>query len=154
MKLPIILSSFALFVVSQLIYVNLSFSQEVLPTQAAVQDTVFDSTLSENFGRAGVVGAEPIKGMMNFRRMILDNYRIPAAAISNRVKGAVICSFVITKEGTLTDVKIVQHLGHGTGEELRRVLRSSSKKYLWKPGTIDGKPQSIRYNIPYTISFN
>ncbi|QBR12305.1 energy transducer TonB [Sphingobacterium sp. CZ-2] len=152
MRLPIILSSFALFVVSQLLFVNLSFSQEVLPAKTAEQDTVYDSTSLENFGREGVVAAEPLKGMTNFRKMILNNYRLPASAISNGVNGKVICSFVITKEGKLTDVKIVQQLGHGTGEELRRVIRSSSKKYLWKPGTVDGQPKSIRYNIPFTIS--
>lgn len=59
---------------------------------------------------------------------------------------AVFAHFVIEKDGSISDIKILRDFGYGSGKELERVLKLSSK---WKPATIEGKPVRCLYNLPY-----
>ncbi|QQL49673.1 energy transducer TonB [Mucilaginibacter ginkgonis] len=92
--------------------------------------------------------AEPAGGMDKFYKFLGNNIRYPAVARENNVQGRVICQFVVERDGSLTDIKVVRGLGSGTDEEAVRVLKSSPK---WKPGIQNGKPVRQQYTIP--ISF-
>ena len=63
-------------------------------------------------------------------------------------QGKVFVSFVIEKNGELTDIQVVKNLGDGTDEEAIRVLKASPK---WLPGVQNGRLVRVKYNIP--ISF-
>lgn len=59
--------------------------------------------------------------------------------------GRVFVSFVVEKDGTLTDIKIIRDAGYGTGKEAERVLRKCPK---WVPGEQNGKKVRVLYSLP------
>ncbi len=84
-------------------------------------------------------------GMSSFYKFIGDNLKYPLEAIANNVQGSVLISFIVEKDGALKDIKVNRKLGYGTDEEAVRVLGLSKR---WNPGMQNGKPVSVKYNIP------
>ncbi|MGK4566019.1 energy transducer TonB [Flavobacterium sp. 3HN19-14] len=72
------------------------------------------------------------------------NFRTP----DEEVKGKVIVQFVVEKDGSLTDIKVVRDLGYGTGAEAIRVLKSAPK---WKPGIQNGRAVRVLFSLPISI---
>src|SRR5690606_28684834 len=60
-------------------------------------------------------------GMDGMFQFLGTNIKYPEAAKSNGVEGLVVASFVVETDGSVSDVKIVKSLGHGTDEETMRV---------------------------------
>ncbi|MEO6149206.1 MAG: TonB family protein [Mucilaginibacter sp.] len=88
-------------------------------------------------------------GLSAFGKYLSNNIKYPAVARENNVQGRVFLTFVVEKDGALTDIKVLRSLGSGTDEEAIRVLKKSPK---WKPGIQNGRPVRVQYNIP--IAFN
>ncbi len=84
-------------------------------------------------------------GQEKMSEYIAANLRYPKQAIENGIRGKVICSMVINKEGMVTDVKVLKGIGGGCDEEALRVLRAMPR---WKPGKYQGKPANVFMNIP------
>ena len=85
-------------------------------------------------------------GYSAFYKFIGDNLKYPETAIENKVEGSVMASFIIEKDGTLTNIKIdKKKLGSGTDEEAIRVLKLTKK---WEPGISNGKAVRVKYQIP------
>jgi len=87
-------------------------------------------------------------GQKELAKYVGTNLRYPAAARQNNIQGKVYVSFIVEKDGQLTDVRIRQGIGGGCDEEAVRVLRASPK---WKPGTISGSPVRTYYVLPITF---
>lgn len=87
-------------------------------------------------------------GMDKFYKYLSKSIRYPAMAQENNIQGKVFLSFIIEKNGSLTDIKVERKLGYGTDEEAVRVLAASPK---WVAGVQNGKFVRVKYNIP--ISF-
>lgn len=90
-------------------------------------------------------------GMQQFYKTISSNIKYPEAAIKNKVQGTVFISFIVEKDGSLSDIKIDRKLGSGTDEEAVRVIGLTSK---WNPGIDKGKPVRVKYNIPVKFSLS
>jgi TonB family protein len=88
-------------------------------------------------------------GINKFYEFLANNIQFPKEAIKRKIRGNVFVSFVIEKDGSVTNVEVVRGLGGGTDEEAVRVLKLSPK---WEPGMQDGKPVKVRYNIPIKFS--
>lgn len=86
--------------------------------------------------------------MMKFLGM---NIRYPKEAKEAGTEGIVVASFIVEKDGTLSDIQIIKELGMGTDEEVIRVVETMSGK--WLPGKQDGAPVRVQYTLPvrYTI---
>jgi protein TonB len=84
-------------------------------------------------------------GMEAFFKYIGNNYKTPK--VSN-LSGKLYLNFVIEKDGSIVEVKILRDLGYGTGEEAVRVLSESPK---WSPGMQNGQPVRVMYSLPITI---
>lgn len=84
-------------------------------------------------------------GIAAFYKFMINNLKYPALAKEKNIQGNVHVSFVVEKDGSLSDVKTVRSLGYGTDEEAIRVIKLAGN---WNPGTADGKPVRVRYNIP------
>lgn len=84
-------------------------------------------------------------GMDVFYKFLGDNIKYPEKAAKEKVQGNVFASFTVTKTGAIQDIKIERKLGAGTDEEAVRVLKLSPN---WNPGTIEGQPVNVKYNIP------
>jgi protein TonB len=86
-------------------------------------------------------------GMNNFYSYVAKNFRAPDAELSKTVK--VFVSFVIEKDGTMTDITVVRNPGYGLDKEAIRVLKSLKTK--WSPGILNGKPVRTSYNLPIIV---
>ncbi len=84
-------------------------------------------------------------GQEKFFKFVAANFVIPEDA-DEFVK--VFVSFIVEKDGSLSNIKILRDTGYGTGKEAVRVLKSSPK---WKPAINDGKPVRCSYTIPISI---
>jgi beta-lactamase regulating signal transducer with metallopeptidase domain len=87
-------------------------------------------------------------GLEAFYKYIGANYKIPEEVTKNKLKGRVFANFIVEKDGSLSNIKILRDMGYGTGEETVRVLKESPK---WKPGKIDGKAVRTMYSLPISI---
>ena len=85
-------------------------------------------------------------GLKKFYDFIKQNYRQPNIS---GIKGKVIVSFTINEDGTLDNYNIVKNLGHGTAEELIRVLKLTSGK--WTPAEKNGKKVKSTFTLPLNI---
>lgn len=84
-------------------------------------------------------------GMEKFYKFVGSNYQTPE---EEGLKGKVYVTFVVEKDGSLTDIKVLRDIGYGTGKEAIRVLKKCPK---WTPGEQNGKPVRVLYSLPITI---
>lgn len=84
-----------------------------------------------------------------FMTYIFNNLQYPLAAKDNKVEGLVIASYVVDAEGRIGEVEIVRSLGHGTDEEVKRVLLSMNDlPEKWVPGRTEGKAIATKMTLP------
>ena len=84
-------------------------------------------------------------GIEKFYKFVAKNYQTPE---EEGLKGKVFVSFVVEKDGSLTDIKVIRDIGFGTGKEAIRVLKSCPK---WTPGEQNGKKVRVLYSLPINI---
>lgn len=97
------------------------------------------------------INPEPNGGMAAFRNWIRDNYQYPQGAIDQGVKGTVQVSFVVEKDGSLTDVKVLRDLSYGTGQAAINLLKKAKK---WSPGIQNGRPVRVAYTLPIKLDLS
>ncbi|RZK80593.1 MAG: energy transducer TonB [Pedobacter sp.] len=90
-------------------------------------------------------------GMEKFYEYLKKTVKYPAMAQENNIQGKVFLSFVVEKDGALTDIKVDRKLGGGTDEEAVRVLKASPR---WVPGIQNGKKVRVKYNIPISFTLS
>jgi hypothetical protein len=84
-------------------------------------------------------------GIKKFYEFIALNYQTP---LDESVSGRVVVSFIVEKDGSLTDIMVVKDIGYGTGAEAIRVLKKCPK---WNPGRQNGVPVRCQYKLPIAI---
>ena len=80
-----------------------------------------------------------------FRKWVQDNVRFPQIALENGISGRVVLSFVIEKDGRLTNIQVLQTPDRSLSEEAIRVLSKSPK---WSPGKQRNQVVRIKYTLP------
>ena len=76
------------------------------------------------------------------------NIKYPVVAEENGVQGRVIVTFVVERDGSITDVKVVKSVDPSLDKEAQRVVKSMPH---WIPGTQDGSPVRVKYTVPVTF---
>jgi protein TonB len=87
----------------------------------------------------------PQGGLQAFYRYLGKNLKYPAQARRMGVEGRVFLSFVVEKDGSLTDIQVMKGIGAGCDEESIRVMSNAPK---WNPGKQRGVPVRVRYSFP------
>ena len=77
-----------------------------------------------------------------------NNIRYPTIAEENGIQGVVVCTFVIERDGSITDVQVARSIDPSLDKEAMRVLRKMPK---WKPGMMKGLPVRVLYTVPVTF---
>lgn len=90
-------------------------------------------------------------GLPKFYAYLSKAIKYPPMAQENNVQGKVFLSFVVERDGKLTDIQVTRGLGSGTDEEAIRVLKASPR---WIPGIQNGKPVRVKYNINVNFTLN
>ena len=77
---------------------------------------------------------------------LAKNISYPKTAKDSNIKGNVYVQFVVEKDGTITNPKVLRDVGGGCGDEALRVVRMMPK---WKPGMHKGKAVRVQYTLPF-----
>jgi len=83
-------------------------------------------------------------GITAFYSFISHEIKYPELARKNKTQGKVFASFIVEKDGSLTDPEVIKSLSPETDAEALRVLRKSPR---WAPGLKNGVPVRVKYNI-------
>lgn len=87
-------------------------------------------------------------GMAELMKYLRSNVKYPVEAHKAGIQGRVVVSFVVNKDGTVKDAKIVRSVDKSIDAEALRVISAMPK---WQPGYQDGKAVSVRYTVPVTF---
>jgi len=84
-------------------------------------------------------------GMYKLMEYLHKNIKYPLLAKELNIQGRVFVTFVIEKDGSVNDVKLLRGIGGGCDEEAIRVVKSMPK---WIPGSQRNIPVRVQYNLP------
>ena len=83
--------------------------------------------------------------LMKFRSWVQGKLKYPVIAQENGIQGKVTLTFVIERDGSLTNIQVMQSPDRALADEAVRVLQSSPK---WTPGKQRNSPVRVRYTLP------
>lgn len=130
---------------------NTFSSEDAIQTEQVLPKVNLDDQNAEDLihNVAGLeVSPEYPGGIEKFYSFISKNLVISDEVKANKVKGRVFATFVIERDGKLSNIKILRDLKFGTAQEVLKVLNKSPK---WLPGQRNGKIVRCQYSIPITI---
>ena len=81
-------------------------------------------------------------------KYITDSVKYPELAKKHGVQGRVVIGFIVEKDGSLTDVKVLRHVDIALDAEVLRVVKGMPK---WIPGRHNGQRVRVRYLLPIHI---
>ena len=84
-------------------------------------------------------------------QFLLSNTHYPAVAQENGVQGRVTVSFVVEKDGSITDVQVARSADPSLDKEAVRVVKSMPR---WTPGRQNGSTVRVKFNVPVTFRLN
>lgn len=90
-------------------------------------------------------------GMSAWSKYIQNNLKYPGIAQEEGIQGKVFLSFVVEKNGTITDVKVLKGIGYGCDDEAVRVIKKSPR---WKAGMQNNLPVRVKYTMPISYTVN
>jgi periplasmic protein TonB len=133
----------------KIIFVFIFFAFQIANAQTT---TVTDSQIKSDenvYNTAGIeVKPDYPGGISEFYKFVGKTYKVPNV---KGLSGKVFVSFVVEKNGKLTDIKVLRDIGHGSGQEAIRVLKKCKK---WTPGFQNGKEVRVLYSLPINIISN
>jgi protein TonB len=91
------------------------------------------------------------EGREAFYKYISKHIKYPKEAQQANIKGTVYVQFVIDKDGSISDLKVVKGIGYGCDEEAIRVIQNAPK---WTPGKQRGRPVRVRMVLPVSFRLN
>jgi TonB family protein len=114
----------------------LTYPREGTPDTGTVKDSVYKSPEH--------MPAFP-GGDQELVKFILTNLKYPAEALKQKIEGKVLVNFIVRKDGSIGEVKIIRGIGGGCDEEAARVVKMMPR---WTPGTVKGKPVNVSLVLP------
>lgn len=88
-------------------------------------------------------------GNLAYTRFLSEYLQYPENARRKKIEGTVYLSMVVTKEGKITDVKVLKDIGEGCGAEAKRVVERMPN---WSPGKINGEPVNVLTSVRIKFS--
>ncbi len=116
---------------------NIDVIQHVEIVEEVVEEEVFLFAETMPSFQGGTV--------LDFRNWVQSRLRYPAIAQENGISGRVTLSFVIEKDGKLTNIQVLQAPDRSLSDEAARVLKTSPK---WTPGKQRNQSVRVQFNLP------
>lgn len=88
-------------------------------------------------------------GISELMKYLQKNVKYPSAAQRANISGKVILQFVVEKDGSVAQVRVIKSVGFGCDEEAVRVVKSMPK---WSPGKQNGRAVRVYFNLPVTYT--
>lgn len=136
-----IITSLSLFLVTTTIYAQ-DLKVSPPPTEVTEQFEVFHMASVQQ-------KPEFPGGDAALFKYVSDSIRYPSLARENGIQGKVIVSFLINKDGSINDVKVLRGIGGGCDEEAVRLVKAMPN---WTPGRTNGKNVNVKYTQPVNFS--
>ena len=127
----------------KLLLLVLFFTVQFVSAQAPLNAVVKTSPIPYE-----IVENQPLYpgGVNEFMKFIGKNFNAPQ---DENFRGGILkVSFVIETNGSITDIKVINDLGFGTADEIKRILLLAKK---WTPGDQEGKSVRVLYTLPVNI---
>ena len=115
---------------------------EVIQQVEVVEETIEDD---QPFLIAETMPSFQGGDLNTFRNWVQQNVKFPQIALENGIQGRVVLSFVIEKDGRLTNIQVLQTPDRSLSEEAIRVLNKSPK---WSPGKQRNQVVRVKYTLP------
>ena len=90
-------------------------------------------------------------GNTALKDFLQENIKYPEEAHKLKIEGNVYVSFIIDKEGAVSDIKILRGVNPYLDKEAIRVVKLMPK---WKSGKQNGKSVNVQYNLPIRFSID
>lgn len=90
-------------------------------------------------------------GINALTQYLIKEIRYPNKSRRKGIEGRVVVGFIVNKNGTMSDIKIVESVNDELDQEAMRVLNKIPK---WKPGMIDGEAVRVAFNLPIKFTLN
>lgn len=98
------------------------------------------------------VKPSPPNGMNEFMKYVGENYEYPEEALKNGINGVIELSFIVEKDGSLSNLKIKKDLKYGAGQAAFNLLKNYPEK--WKPAIQNGQNVRVAYTLPIRLSIS
>lgn len=119
---------------------------DIAPTTNPGPGLTEDNTV-HNIASIEVMPSYP-GGEAAWAKFLQKNLHYPQEAIEANVSGKVFISFVVEKDGHISNITVERTTGYGLDAEAIRVLKLVPP---WKPGIQNGQPVRVRYNMPFNF---
>lgn len=84
-------------------------------------------------------------GQIAMLKYIMENIKYPKQIMEEGIQGRVTVSFIVEKDGRVSNVRLLRSVQSALDKEAIRVVKSMPK---WTPGKHNGKPVRVRFNLP------
>lgn len=84
-------------------------------------------------------------GMKALMEYLSQNIKYPAEAHAKGIQGRVIVSFIVKKDGSISDIKVVRSVDPYLDKEAERVIAAMP---AWKPGKQRGQAVNVKFTVP------
>lgn len=88
-------------------------------------------------------------GQTALLQFLAKNVKYPVEAIEKKISGRVMISFIVEKDGSLSNVEVLKNVDPALDAEAVRVVKSMPK---WEPGKQRGHVVRVKYTLPVTFS--
>ena len=126
----------------------------VTETETILEQPVYDTeaaTLQDSIYRVSEVMPQYPGGPNEIMRYLQENIKYPQSAKDNKIEGRVFVTFVVEKDGSITNATVLRGIDKECDAEALRVVSSMPK---WNPGQQDGKNVRTQFTIPIIYKFN
>ena len=90
-------------------------------------------------------------GQIAMLKYIMENIKYPKQIMEEGIQGRVTVSFIVEKDGRVSNVRLLRSVQPALDKEAIRVVKSMPK---WTPGKQNGKPVRVRFNLPVMFKLN
>ncbi|GAB3723334.1 energy transducer TonB [Flavobacterium koreense] len=113
-----------------------------------ITSNIYSQENSDKVYNSSEVDEKPefVGGMEKFYKFTAKNFNVPSG---EGIKGKIIVEFIIEKDGSITNINVIQDIGYGTAEETISFLKKSPR---WKPGKKNGEIVRTLYRLPITLA--
>lgn len=84
-------------------------------------------------------------------QFIQKNLKYPEIALENQIEGTVVVEFVVEKDGSISNIKVLKDIGGGCGNEAMRIIKMMPK---WTPGKQGDMPVRVKMRAPIKFKIN
>jgi bla regulator protein blaR1 len=120
------------------------------PVKGAEIKSLADTTNDVVFSSVETLPEFP-GGIQAFGRFIASNIRYPATAREQHIQGRVICTFIVEKDGGLSNIRVLRSISPDIDEESIRVLKLSP---AWKAGMQNHHKVRTQFSVPIAFTLD